>query len=36
MFADEYLSTGAADTESAKAKIAPWKVDFIFAVLTVI
>jgi len=31
LFADEYFSTGAADTESAKAKMALWKVDFIFA-----
>jgi hypothetical protein len=29
--AEEYFSSGAAETDSAKAKMALWKVDFIFA-----
>jgi hypothetical protein len=30
LFAEEYFSTGAAETESARAKMALWNVDFIF------
>jgi hypothetical protein len=31
LFAEEFFSTGAADTESARAKMALWMANFIFA-----